>query len=196
MQIDAQVTSDDIREFVYRAEGSRNHEKELRESIGELTRGGRKLVLSMAVFGVVVVWYVWQRGPEAVLSSYASFGMILLGLGLVPLAVIWLWSVGRLRRTLTATADAHEIDRTSLVDGVHVGATQFEWDEHGLRVSLAKVQSTFSWRAFQRLAETSNTFCLMIDDGSAIVVPKRASGEAAWQQAFQEFVAAKIEAAQ
>lgn len=194
MNLSTQVTADDVREFFYRADDFTDPAEEAHEMAGELSINGRSLVISMAIFGVAAIWLVWQKGLDGILSNYLLLGLVLLGLGFVPLGILWLWATGRLRETLIESAANREIDETSLCEGINIGSTKFDLDEDGLRVTMAEVQDTYIWRAFQGLTETPNTFCLMIDDGSAVVVPKRACGDETAQQAFRDFVTSKIEA--
>ena len=195
MNISARVTVGDIREFVYRDTGPRGPARTSRRAAAVLGFTGLWMLFAMAAFGVALAVFLWRHGPETLLSRPVLLGLVLLGLAIVPIAILWLRFAGRLRGTLTAQAAAGYIDESGLRDGLNIGATTFGLDADHLTVTLSEVQDTYPWSAFQRLVETHGTFCLMIDAGSAIVVPKRACGPEMPPEALAAFVTERIAAA-
>ena len=84
------------------------------------------------------------------------------------------------------------IDPNALRKGLNIGVACFDLDRDGMTISLALVQGSYSWNAFQELKETTTAFHMMIDDKTGIVVPKRAFSDESKRRAFESLVAERV----
>ena len=192
MRITTEISPDDHRNFSQSLAGEGVEEAKAREGSQDLSRSVSRMYLSMAVFFAVLVGIVYWWGLDGLLDRPFVLILALVGLLVVPVAIVWFMSARRLREDLKDVASGNIIDQNALRKGLNIGEGIFDLDQDGVTVSLALAQISYSWIAFQELKETSTAFHLMIDDSSGLILTKRAFGGDLRRQEFQAFVAERI----
>jgi len=192
VQVTAQLSADDYRDFlslVVRLDRLRRR----------VRLGGIFLCAMLFFVAFAVLSFVWRLASGFhdgafvdLLDRPELLIPIVIGLLLIPVALIWLRSIVRLFGRLFADGEPVAMDETVLRDGVNIGESWFDFDGDGIQERLALVQSSYAWDAFQDLRETDRNLYLVIDAGSALIVPKRGFDDDASLQAFKTFAASHI----
>lgn len=129
------------------------------------------------------------------LAQPYQLALVLLGLLMIGLMVVWLRGFGWLWFRLQALPKDGETARETLREGVNIGEMAFEADERGLVIASSLVRSTYAWAAFRQLEETERSLFLVVDAGSAVILPKAALGGETGLQAFKALAEPRIGAA-
>jgi hypothetical protein len=192
MRIIAEISPDDHLDVIEML--SREGIEEAKATVGarRLSRDRSELIVSMAIFFGTLIWSVYALGLEGLFGHWIMFVLVLIGIFNVPVALVWLMGVRRMRADLAEVVGGKIIDQKMLRNGVNIGEATFELDHDGLSVRFAFLKETFLWSAFQGLRETSRAFHLIIDEVSGLILPKRALGDTARRQEFSIFVAERI----
>lgn len=194
MQISARISPDDHRDFLHLLARPDKRRREARIASLSLISVSFSMLVGVSVFVGTLGWFLYSGGVVELMRRPFLLILVVIGLLLVPVAIAWLRSTNRLRGELKTVIKNGALDQTTLRDGLNVGKTRFEFDNDGIRTSCALVQESFTWEAFQGLKETEENFFLMIDGGSALIVPKRAFSGSKALQSFKAFVGSSIAA--
>lgn len=161
--------------------------------------GSLLLLLSgffVAFAGLSFLWVLGDAfrddGVREVLRQPYLIALTVVGFLLLSLAAILLPSSGRLWVRLRAQPQDAEMVREMLREGVNIGEMSFEADERGLVVASSLVRSTYAWTAFRQLSESERSLFLMVDAGSAVILPKPALGGEAGLEAFKALAGPRI----
>lgn len=195
MQVTAQLTADDHRDFL-----------DLVAPLDKIRRRSRRIGIFLCVmlFFVVIgaLRFVWTLASGYQSGAFVDLWdrptlltPIVSGLLLLPIAVWWLRSAIRMLGKLFTISKPGAIDETGLRNGVNIGNLRFDFGSDGVREKLAEVRSFYAWAAFQGVQETDRNFYLVIDTDSALIVPKRGFDDDASLRAFKGFAVSHIEAA-
>lgn len=196
MQVSAHITPDDHRDVI--------------ATMANMTKVRcivfftKFLIFSVAVLIIVALArFVWALGVVLHRGVFIEvFGilsqspyllpMFLAALIMVPVAVLLLRFLNQQRQNLNSIVRKGLVNEAFLRDGVNIGETRYELDDDGIRMSQTFVQEFYAWDAFQRIEESEHSIFLVIDDESAIFVPKRAFSDGDGHQSLKAFIEPRI----
>jgi len=191
MQGSARISADDFREFLELVVAPGKRRRQARFANLTVLSGSLTMLVGLAGFGWALGLVVYHGALDELLRRPDLLVLAVIGVLLVPVAIMWLRGMGRLRGQIKVEIK-DPLDETALRDGVNIGKMRFEFDDDGIRTSHDLVQESLSWDAFQGLEETEQNFFLMIDAGSAVIVPKEVFSGTRSLEAFKAFVRSRI----
>lgn len=191
MQISTRISPEDYSDFLTRPVFAGGHARRGWIAITELLGVGTLMFVSMGL----LIWTVASLGYQGVLARLMQDPTIIFAMliGLLAMAVVAYLVKRFYRLPLKIHAEMRNpLDESALKEGVSVGEARYIIDDRGIRCSLALVRDFYSWDAFQRVEETEACFFLMVDPGTAEIVPKRAFADSESLHAFRAMLAARI----
>lgn len=186
MEISAQVSPDDIRDFFDRLDGPGKRKLHAGFANIILLLGAIFLLGLLSEVGWAIGEQIYRGISDKLLLISAVFGLFL-----VAWTIVWFRGAWRMKREVRDGVK-NVIDETALQDGMNFGETRFSFDNDGIRLSRALVQASYTWGAFQGLEEFEKNFFLMIHKGSALIVPRTAFSGGDSVDAFKAFVGSRI----
>lgn len=195
MQLSVEILADDIRDFLDFLSGPGRQ----RFIAGIVTSVWVILLLVILVAFTQFVrsfGYAIESGVilDVLLHHWVLLAAILAVL-LMPITFVFLRHGVRQLSELLKVVNKGDLDQSVLRDGFFVGDACLEYDERGFKSSYALAEESYTWKAFERLAETERSLFLMIDDRSGLIVPKRAFPDEAAMNEFRAFAESRIGAA-
>jgi hypothetical protein len=196
VKISANITPDDYRDFLL--------------SLGALFPG--KFATAVALLSVigtvaflivsivslaVILWAIAFQNYGATLVAilleqpYLLASLLLIIPALI-IAVLWLRWVYRFQGKARQQSKEGLLDPSYLRDGINVGDAEFNFDDREVSITLKLVHETYAWRAFRMLRETDKSLLLMIDEGSGLIIPKRAVGNGDALRKLTRFIKSRI----
>ncbi len=208
MQISARIGPDDIRDFVvfvrYRDRTAASRFIAFLGNIWDRYFSSLagfwfsySMVLGMLAFVATLGWALYQGAGDILWQDPVLMALVLIGILLLPVGYTWLRGNHQLQRKIENQNEARggdAVDETLMRDGIDIGKARFEFDDDGVRATFSLLEEFFTWEAFQQLEETESNFLLMIDRGSALIVPKRAFSGSKGQQGFRTLVQSRMAA--
>lgn len=138
-------------------------------------------VLSLAAFALLVLLSVLQGGIGWLLENRVVLGL----LGAISVLVVLLFAMRRfIRRMVMNLPDD---------DGVILGPKTMRFTSEGLVSESKTATTTLSWKGMRRLAQTDAHYFLFIERYQAYIIPRRAFGSVAEDDAFRAFVSSFLE---